>query len=207
MPNLTDAVILMLTSGDHRGDFARCRELGVSAYLTKPVRRAELRSAMVKAMADQSRAQIGTVKPETLKIHGVRTPPRVSKCGILLVEDNIVNQRVARLMLEKAGHGVVVASNGREALRLLAEQAFDLVLMDIQMPEMGGLEATAAIREAEQRTGAHIPVIAMTAHAMTGDRERCLSAGMDGYISKPVQSAALLELVTKWSGKDWRRIG
>jgi signal transduction histidine kinase/DNA-binding response OmpR family regulator len=207
IPNLMRAVILMLTSGEHRGDLARCKELGISAYLTKPVRRAELRSAIVTAIADQSHVQHGTAQPETPKIHGVRNQQRGHECHILLAEDNVVNQRVARVMLEKAGHSVVVAANGRQALRLIEEQAFDLVLMDVQMPEMSGFEATAAIRDAEKRTGGHVAIIAMTAHAMNGDRERCLTAGMDAYISKPVQSATLLDLVTKWSRNDSRMLG
>ena len=110
---------------------------------------------------------------------------------ILLAEDNRVNQAVACRMVEKMGHSIVVANNGNEALSLLAQQSFDLVLMDIQMPEMDGLTATRKIRESEMRASLGIPIIAMTAHAMTGDRERCLHAGMDGYISKPINSQEL----------------
>jgi CheY-like chemotaxis protein len=112
---------------------------------------------------------------------------------ILLVEDNPINQMVASRMLEKNGYTVVLAENGREALRALEVQAFDAVLMDVQMPEMDGLEATAAIRAREQGTDRRLPIVALTAHAMTGDRERCLAAGMDGYVSKPVQSPILLK--------------
>ena len=114
---------------------------------------------------------------------------------ILLAEDNVVNQRVAVGLLEKHGHSVVVASNGKEAMQSLATQRFDLVLMDVQMPEMDGLEATAAIREAERAAGAWTPIIAMTAHTMKGDRERCLAAGMDAYLAKPVQPKALLATI------------
>ncbi len=120
---------------------------------------------------------------------------------ILLVEDNVVNQMVGRGILEKARHRVVVAGNGKEALRLLDEQPFDLVLMDVQMPEMDGFEATAAIREKETRSGEHMPIIAMTAHAMIGDRERCIAAGMDSYITKPINGSALLDLVAEYGGK------
>jgi CheY-like chemotaxis protein len=112
---------------------------------------------------------------------------------ILLVEDNLINQMVASRMLEKNGHIVVTVNNGKEALETLADGEFDAALMDIQMPEMDGLEATAAIRAREQGTARHLPIVALTAHALTGDRERCLEAGMDGYISKPVQSAQLLK--------------
>ena len=118
---------------------------------------------------------------------------------VLLTEDNVVNQRVALRLLEKAGHHVEVASHGREALAALDRQAFDLVLMDVQMPVMDGFEATAIIRQNEKGTDRHIPIIALTAHAMKGDQERCLAAGMDDYISKPVQPRALLDLVEKYS--------
>src|SRR5262249_23248864 len=106
---------------------------------------------------------------------------------ILLAEDNVVNQRLAARLMEKRGHTVVIVSTGREALVALSQEPFDLVLMDVQMPDMDGLEATTAIREWEQETGIHVPIIAMTAHAMQGDTERCLAAGMDGYVSKPLK--------------------
>ena len=118
--------------------------------------------------------------------------PPLQPLRVLLVEDNFINQKVASRMLEKNGHTVVTVNNGKEALDILADQQFDAVLMDVQMPEMDGLEATAAIRASEQGTDRHLPIVALTAHALTGDRERCLGAGMDGYISKPVQSAAQL---------------
>ena len=117
---------------------------------------------------------------------------------ILLAEDNVVNQRVALRILEKRGHRVVVANTGVEALKALDQRDFDAVLMDVQMPEMGGFEATRKIRERERGGSVHIPIIAMTAHAMTGDRERCLEAGMDDYISKPIRAAALIELLDKY---------
>ena len=112
---------------------------------------------------------------------------------VLLVEDNLINQKVADSMLRKNGHAVVIANNGKEALAALSAQEFDAVLMDVQMPEMDGLEATAAIRAGEQGTGRHVPIVALTAHALTSDRERCLQAGMDAYLSKPIQSAQLLQ--------------
>ena len=118
--------------------------------------------------------------------------PLLLPLRVLLVEDNLINQKVASRMLEKNGHNVVTVNNGREALDMLGEKEFDAVLMDVQMPEMDGLEATAAIRAGEQGTDRHLPILAFTAHALTGDRERCLEAGMDGYLSKPVQNASQL---------------
>jgi CheY-like chemotaxis protein len=198
-PNLTNAFILMLTSGEHVGDVARCRKLGVSAYLTKPVRRAELRAAVVAAISHPS------VKETPAAASSITKAPLAKRSSnghhILLAEDNVVNQRVARAILEKAGHSVVVANNGQQALLLLEEQAFDMVLMDVQMPEMGGFEATAAIRNRERRAGLHTPIVAMTAHAMTGDRERCIDAGMDDYITKPIHGPALLDLVEEYCSR------
>ena len=200
-PELAQPVILMLTSGDRTDDLARCRRLGVSSYLTKPVRRAELRSAIVSAIAHVTSltAPEPAVAPATLD--HAQPGGNSLPLHILLAEDNAVNQRVARRILEKAGHQVAVAENGIAALRMLEEQIFDLVLMDVQMPEMGGFEATARIREMETASGRHIPILAMTAHAMAGDRERCLDAGMDNYLSKPVAASTLLELVARYGAK------
>jgi two-component system, sensor histidine kinase and response regulator len=199
-PGLPKAVILMLTSGDRGDDIGRCRKLGVSAYLTKPVRRAELRAAIVSAIA--SEIPIGE-RVTTLAEPLDRTSKDCAGSGlqILLAEDNAVNQRVALRILEKAGHTVAISGNGRVALRMLAEQHFDLILMDVQMPEMDGIEATAIVREKEKLTGRHIPIIAMTAHALPGDRERCLQAGMDNYISKPFTAHTLLDLVAGYGVK------
>jgi CheY-like chemotaxis protein len=194
-PNLAGSAILMLTSGEHMGDLQKCKALGISAYLTKPARRSELRAEIGKAIAKQTR-------PLPISQPHARTLPAVksnSGAHLLLVEDNAVNQRVASAMLQKAGHSVVVACNGRHALRLLEEQTFDLILMDVQMPELDGFETTAIIRQQEESSGLHSHIIAMTAHAMTGDRERCLDAGMDDYIAKPIASAVLLEMVDKYA--------
>jgi len=197
-PGLTEAVILMLTSGEQREDLARCRELGVSVYLVKPVRRAELRAAIMKALAHQDFGELAQARHSSMDPPGMAiSSSSFSRAKILLAEDNPVNQRVAVRILEKQGHHVSLASTGREALDFLNRDSFDLILMDVQMPGMDGFEAAAAIRAKEKSSGEHIPIVAMTAHAMKGDRERCLAAGMDDYVSKPFQSVALLEMVEK----------
>ena len=192
-PELTESVVLMLTSGEYGDDLTRCKELGVSAYLVKPIRRAELRLAIVKAVSEGSGRP--WEQPQVAPVRQAVVEQRESGCRILVAEDNVVNQRVVRAILEKAGHIVWLAGNGAQAIELMQKQTFDVVLMDIQMPEMDGVEATAAIRKMEIQTGAHMPIIALTAHAMTGDRERLISAGMDDYISKPIAPVALLDLV------------
>ncbi len=191
--NLTHSVILLLTSGEKFGDLARCREMGISAYLKKPVRRAELRTAVAAALSGRG-ADPGAARPAAIRAPG---PVRDQQAGsrILLAEDNFANQLVACAILEKAGHKVTVADTGSAAVALFDQQSFDVILMDVQMPDMDGFEATAVIREKDGRAGTHTPIIAMTAHALSGDRERCLQAGMDYYISKPIQAALLLELV------------
>ncbi len=200
-PQLAGATILMLTSGGQPGDAVRCRELGVAAYLTKPVRPTELRTAVELALANALPQPVRHPNGQTAVIvaapPAVPVPRRCAALRILLTEDHIVNQRVALHILEGQGHRVAVANNGREAVAATAEETFDLVLMDVQMPEMDGLEATAAIREQEHGTGRHIPIIAMTAHARKEDRDRCLAAGMDDYISKPIRAAKLLEVIEK----------
>jgi two-component system sensor histidine kinase/response regulator len=199
-PHFAGAVIVMLTSGGQQGDVSRCKELGISVYLTKPVRRAELRSAMLAALAGRARIH-KTIEPEPLAAPETLHERRAgSGLHILLTEDNVVNQRVALRILQKAGHRVEIAGNGREALAALSKEPdFDLILMDVQMPEMDGFEATAAIRLRESGSGVRIPIIALTAHAMKGDQERCLDAGMDGYVSKPIRPRELVELVGKYS--------
>jgi CheY-like chemotaxis protein len=190
----------MLTSGEREGDLDRCRGLGIATYLNKPVRRSDLLRALTKALTNQS-----SIERVSESVSLLRRPSEKvrneSPVRILLAEDNVINQHVARSILHKAGHLIIVASNGREALLALRRQTFDLVLMDVQMPEVDGFEATAAIRENELGTDRRLPIVAMTAHAMKGDRERCLAAGMDGYISKPISAGDLLELVDKYSGR------
>jgi len=187
-PELATATIMMLTSAGHRGDAARCQELGVAAYLLKPIRQSELREALARVMG--AREQAGAIPLITrFSLHDDRDP---SVClRVLLAEDNAVNQRLGVRLLEKRGHSVVVTANGREALSALEKEKFDLVLMDVQMPEMDGLEATMEIRNKEQLSGNHQAVIALTAHSMKGDQERCLAAGMDGYLSKPIRTDEL----------------
>jgi two-component system, sensor histidine kinase and response regulator len=198
-PHLTDAVVMMLSSGEQLGHVKRCRELGISLYLTKPVRRADLRSAIAKSLV---RRQVPSAARALAPMDSYVPAAVGAKLEILLVEDNLVNQRVAIRILEKAGYRVALAGNGLEALKALQERAFDVILMDVQMPEMGGFEASERIRRNETAAGHRTPIIAMTAHAMTGDRERCLAAGMDDYISKPVNAADLIELVRNISSRD-----
>ncbi len=187
--------IVLMTSGSHADDIARCRELKVDAYLTKPVAQKELQATILRVL--QPRAAAGR---SVLPAHGARLPQPHTASGplrILLAEDNLVNQKVALRMLEHEGHSVMVVGSGLEVLTALDHEAFQLVLMDIQMPGMDGFEATIAIRERERFTGKRVPIMAMTAHAMTGDKERCLAAGMDGYIAKPVNKAELQEAISR----------
>jgi len=194
-PELSTATIMMLTSAGHRGDAARCQELGVAAYLLKPIRQSELREAIARVLG--AREQKGPIPLITRYSLGDALEP-AAVLRVLVAEDNAVNQRLASRLLEKRGHRVTVMVNGRNALEALANQTFDLVLMDLQMPEMDGFEATAAIREREKDNGGHIPIIALTAHAMKGDMERCLAAGMDGYLSKPIRPQELDDLLEKY---------
>jgi PAS domain S-box-containing protein len=190
-PGLRGAIIMMLSSASQSGDVARCRELGVAAHLTKPIGQSELLDAILLAVGGKLQAAAPASRP------GTHDPLREPLRGlrILLAEDNHVNQILAVRLLEKRGHHVQVANDGREALEKLKAADFDLVLMDVQMPVMGGFEATAAVREMEKSTGKHIPIVALTAHAIKGDRERCLAAGMDGYIGKPIRPEELFEQI------------
>jgi two-component system sensor histidine kinase/response regulator len=186
------ATIMMLTSAGHRGDAARCEQLGISAYLLKPVRKVELREAIAKLLGTKDHVPSSMmITRDSLKEE--RDP--AENLAILLAEDNIVNQKLAVRLLEKRGHRVVVAGNGREALAALDQQPYDLVLMDVQMPELGGIEATMMLREKEKLTGGHQFIVAMTALVMKNDRERCLAAGMDGYLAKPIRPQELDEVL------------
>jgi len=184
-------VVAMLTYPEHKAGAARLPQQGVAACVVKPVRRRELQAALRAALGQPGEA--ASPAREAIFI----PPPPGRKLRILLAEDNLVNQRVARGLLESRGHAVTVAASGREAVRLAAEGAFDLVLMDVQMPEMDGLEATQAIRAAEAGSLRRLPIVAMTAHAMKGDAERCFEAGMDDYVSKPVKPSLLFAAVEK----------
>jgi two-component system, sensor histidine kinase and response regulator len=191
-PELSTATIVMLTSAGHRGDSARCEELGVSAYLLKPIRQSELREAIARVLGSQH--QEGPLPLVTrYSLHDARGPEDFLR--VLVVDDNQVNQLLVKRLLEKRGHRAVVVTNGQHALDTLKNEKFDLVFMDMQMPEMDGLEATAAIRANEKGGAFHQTVIALTANAMKGDRERCLAGGMDGYLSKPIRLQELDELL------------
>ena len=195
-PEWKAATIMMLSSAGQRGDAKRCREIGVAAYLTKPVGQDELVKAILSALSGGPKREIS---PAVVTRHSLRE--KSHQLRILLAEDNAVNQKLAVRLLEKRGHTVTVAGNGKEVLAALQADTFDLVLMDVQMPEMDGFEATAAIRELEKVSGNHLAVIAMTAHAMVGDRERCLAAGMDDYLTKPIRPEELNNLLVKYSPK------
>jgi len=187
---------MMLTSGDQFGDVERCRELGLQAYLIKPIRRADLLDALLRVLGEKAPARLRI--EETVATAPVPQRP----LRILLAEDNPVNQQLAIRLLRNEGHTVELARDGLEAVRLYANGAFDLVLMDVQMPEMDGFEATRQIRDIERSTASHVPIVAMTAHAMKGDRERCLAAGMDSYLAKPVRKAELLRVIATFQEKE-----
>ena len=188
--DLSAATIMMLTSAGHSGDAERCRQLGVAAYLLKPIRQSELHEAIARVLG--SREQSGAA-PLVTRFVVQGAVEAVESLAILVAEDDAVNQRLAVRLLEKRGHRVIVASNGQEALDALSRNSFDLVLMDVQMPQMDGLTATAIQRTRELQSGGatHVTIIALTAHAMKGDQDRCLAAGMDGYLTKPIRPQEL----------------
>jgi CheY-like chemotaxis protein len=190
-PLLSNLRIVILTSSGELGDAARCRKLGVAAYLNKPFDRLELRAVLLHVLASEP------AEPEAALVTRHTLHEQQQSLSILVAEDNAVNQRLIARLLQKRGHAVVLALNGREALEAMENQPFDMVLMDIQMPEMDGFEATRLIREKERASGAHAPIIALTAHAMQGDEERCLACGMDGYITKPIQPEDLFREIDR----------
>jgi CheY-like chemotaxis protein/HPt (histidine-containing phosphotransfer) domain-containing protein len=199
--SLASATIMMLSSSGHFDEGNKCREVGVATHLTKPVDQRELLSAIGRIVAHESgpRASLpSSMLPAEL-------PER--RLHVLLAEDNAVNQRLAASLLERRGHKVTIAANGRRALAAIRQEPFDVVLMDVQMPEMGGFDATSAIRAWERETGSHVAIIAMTAHAMKGDRERCLAAGMDEYLTKPLDPRRLCALVEQMAPGGANGIG
>jgi len=191
-PSIANSTIMiMLTSAGQRGDAARCLELGISAYLLKPINQQQLLETICGSLQKDA---VTKTRPSLLTRHSIRESKR--SLNILLAEDNLINQKLAVSLIQKMGHKVSIAQNGRLALEAIERETFDIILMDVQMPEMDGLEATQAIRERESLVGRpRIPIIAMTAYAMEGDRERCLEAGMDGYVSKPVNAQELFETI------------
>jgi signal transduction histidine kinase/CheY-like chemotaxis protein len=189
------STILMLSSADRNADINRCRELGIDDYLFKPVRPSELLRAIQTALAVPEPSGNGAEGADRRSISKSQRSLR-----LLLAEDNPVNQTLALRLLEKRGHHAVVAADGQSAWQIWNAGQFDAILMDIEMPELDGMQTTARIRAAEASTGQHTPIIAMTAHALTGDREKCLAAGMDDYISKPLRPQELFEMVERLAG-------
>ncbi|WP_166820043.1 response regulator [Thalassoroseus pseudoceratinae] len=196
-PGFHPSTMMMLSSADRHENAERCRSLGLTAYMTKPVKRSELLNAILTAIESEP----AETHKQSPKSHS-QVDANQQSMQILLTEDNAVNQKLAVKLLEKRGHRVIVAGNGKEAIHALDQQEFDIILMDVQMPEMDGFETTQTIRKREQQTGGRIPIVAMTAFAMKGDRERCIAAGMDGYISKPLQPSELFEMVESYPIRD-----
>jgi len=197
-PAISTTTIMMLSSTGQAGDAARCESLGIAAYILKPVRQSELREAITRVLQSRDQSQsIPLITQETL--HQNQHTGR--SLNIMLAEDNLVNQKVAVRMLENRGHRVTVVGNGKEALIAMARRTYDLVLMDVQMPEMDGLEATRQLRDRELKQGlmSRQTVVAMTALVMEGDRERCLAAGMDGYLSKPIRQQELDQVLNSFA--------
>ena len=188
-PDARAHAVMMITSGGRKSEIARCREVGLDSYLIKPIKQSELVGALLKTLGGING------KPQEPGSNDMIHGPGTRGLRILLAEDNYVNQQLALGLLKKRGHRVAVAGNGQEAVEALEKERFDLVLMDVQMPVMGGIEATAVIRAKEDQNGGHVPIIAVTAHAMDGDRERCIEAGMDGYVSKPIRAQRLDEAI------------
>jgi CheY-like chemotaxis protein/HPt (histidine-containing phosphotransfer) domain-containing protein len=182
--------IMMLTSSARPGDRARCLELGVASYVSKPIKRSDLFNTITDVLASRPGKRIQRPRRTAAIV-----PDGKRRLRVLVAEDNAVNQQVAMGFLDRAGHAAVAVSNGRQVLATLAHHEFDLILMDLQMPELDGFETTAAIREQEKSTGAHMPIVALTAHVVKGDAERCLAAGMDAYVPKPLRAKELFAAI------------
>jgi len=201
-PLLSQTLMIMLTSQGMRGDASEVKRIGFSAYLTKPVRRSLLFDCMVTVLSRKEQPSQTLQRPPLVTRHSLNEQ-KARKVRILLVEDNLVNQKLALTLLKRFGFMADVVGNGKLALGALASTAYDLVLMDVQMPEMDGLEATRRIRDGRGRVlNSKLPIVAMTAHAMIGDREKCLEAGMTDYISKPIKPDTLLETIEKQLADD-----
>ena len=185
---------MLLAPGQRPGDVARCERLGLASYLIKPIKQSELLNALIEQADVQTRpCPIGANGDDGCRLRPLR---------ILLAEDSLVNQKLALGLMGKHGHHVTAVQSGRQALDAVSKNEFDLVLMDIQMPELDGLSATREIRQIEQQTGRHLPIVAMTAHALKGDREQCLAAGMDGYVTKPVRARELFDAIAEALGES-----
>ncbi|MEI7430519.1 MAG: response regulator, partial [Betaproteobacteria bacterium] len=197
LPQCAGLRLVMFSSGGVKGDAQRCREIGFAAFLPKPVARDELYQVLSRVLLDQQ----PEATPQLVTRHALKDNQKTF--NVLLVEDHLINQKLAINLLERWGHQVVLAENGLLAVETLFDQRFDIVLMDMMMPVMDGLEATRRIRAAEQERGApRTPIIAMTANAMQGDRESCLEAGMDGYLTKPIKSLELQQLLQRFAEGD-----
>jgi CheY-like chemotaxis protein len=190
-PELANTIVIILSSGTRREDLQRCQQVDVAATLLKPVKQSELFDAVATAL------DVTALEPGATASSGANDAVALPPLRALLAEDSPVNQKLVVALMSKHGHDVTVAENGKAAVRAAADAHYDLILMDVEMPEMSGLEATAVIRSREERTGRHIPIIAMTAHAMKGDRQRCLDAGMDDYVSKPIHPDQLFEKIAE----------
>ena len=188
----------MLTSAGMLGDAARCRKLGFSAFLTKPVNQFDLLDAIMLTLHPSKKSKVDTQLITRHSLH--ETPLNIR---ILLAEDNELNQKLAVRLLEKKGYRVTVANNGQEAFSIWINDPVDLILMDVQMPKMDGLETTKAIRKKETKTGKHVPIIAMTAHAMLEDKRKCFDAGMDVYLSKPLNPKELFDTIENLTKKEF----
>ena len=191
-PALAGAIILMLSSADQGGELARCRELGIAAYLRKPIKQSELLNAVLTALGSLPAGPETAPAPTGFPAAGM--PPGLR---ILVAEDNEFNQELEVSLLKRWGHVPMLVGDGKAALAAWEREPFDLILMDVQMPEMDGFAATKAIRARESAANTHVPIIALTAHAMKGDRERCLAAGMDAYVSKPIRAAEFFEITAR----------
>jgi len=202
---LGQTVLIMIASIGKRGDARRMQDIGFAAYLVKPVHQSILMDALATAWSATLKGQaVGLITRHSLAEARAEKKPvqpeavKAERARVLVAEDNPVNQKLAIRMLEKFNLAVDVAANGREVIDMLGRTAYDLVFMDCHMPEMDGYEATASIRRAEKEGGTRLPIVAMTANAMQGDREKCLAAGMDDYIPKPIRREAIQEMLRKW---------